>query len=314
MASLRFDHSQERSDAVTSQADIRRSVTDQILRALKNGGLPPWRKPYSDDPNAPGQHTSLSTGSPYRGVNQIILQCSAMRSGRFKSKWWGTYNQIKQNGAYVRRGQKGTRILLWKPIQRRRVNEDGKEIDENFLIMREFVVFNVEQTIDLKQFQVGFTKPQGQSVERYEHADRVIEATGARIEYGGNLPCYRPHKDLIELPFMHQFATREEFYETTFHEAIHWAHNKTGGSCPNESHKKEFDELVAEIGACFLMSELGLPTGDTFQNSAAYLKSWLRAMANDTRYIFTASAQASKAVDYVLAFSRQPVEETEAPF
>lgn len=167
MASLRFDHSQKRSDAVKSQADIRGNVTDQIIEALTNGGLPPWRKPWSDDPNAPGQHTSLSTGNAYRGINQIILQCSAKRSDRFKSKWWGTYNQIQQNGANVRKGQKGTRTLLWKPIQRKRVNEDGKEIDENFLIMREFVVFNVEQTTGLPQFQVGFTKPKNSPVEAY---------------------------------------------------------------------------------------------------------------------------------------------------
>ena len=128
-----------------SQAEIRRSVTGQILQALKSG-LPPWRRPWSDDPNAPGHHTSLSTGCPYRGVNQIILQCSAMRSGCFKSKWWSTYNQIQQNGANVRKGQKGTRILLWKPICRKRVSEEGKEIDENFLVMREFVVFNIEQS------------------------------------------------------------------------------------------------------------------------------------------------------------------------
>ena len=69
-----------------------------------------------------------------------------MRSGCFKSKWWSTYNQIQQNGANVRKGQKGTRILLWKPICRKRVSEEGKEIDENFLVMREFVVFNIEQS------------------------------------------------------------------------------------------------------------------------------------------------------------------------
>ena len=48
-----------------------------------------------------------------------------------------------------------TRILLWRPICRKRVNEDGKEIDENFLVMREFVVFNVEQITGLPQFRVG---------------------------------------------------------------------------------------------------------------------------------------------------------------
>jgi antirestriction protein ArdC len=130
---------------VKSQSEIHRNVTEQIVEELKEGFLPPWRKTWSDDPNAQGLHTSLSTGNPYRGINQLVLQCSAIR-GNFKSRWWGTYNQIRQNNSAVRKGQKGTHVILWKPICRKRVNENGKEIDESFPIMREFVVFNAEQT------------------------------------------------------------------------------------------------------------------------------------------------------------------------
>ena len=91
-----------------TQSDIRNDITACIIDALQNSTLPPWRKPWADDPNSPGLHTSLSTGCPYRGINQLILQCSAMKQG-FKSKWWGTYNQIAFNGASVRRGQKATK-------------------------------------------------------------------------------------------------------------------------------------------------------------------------------------------------------------
>ena len=54
-----------------TQSDIRSSITSTIIDALKNGGLPPWRKPWSNDPNAPGLNTSMSTGNPYRGINQL---------------------------------------------------------------------------------------------------------------------------------------------------------------------------------------------------------------------------------------------------
>ena len=79
----------------------------------------------------------------------------------------------------------------------------------------------------------------------------------------------------------------------------------------SKDHKYAFAELVAEIGACFLMDELGLPTGSTLSNSTSYLKGWLRAMSDDPKFIFSASAQASKCVDHVLSYSRQQVEETE---
>jgi antirestriction protein ArdC len=292
-----------------SPTEIRKHVTGQIVNALRAGGLPPWRKPWSDDSNAPGMHTSLSTGNAYRGINQLILQTAAVRHG-YKSRWWGTFNQIRQNNSVVRKGQKATKVLLWKPVCRKRVNENGKEIDENFLVMREFAVFNAEQAIDLKQFQVGFSRPKGQPTERYEKADDVIDSTGARIEYGGNQPCYRPGADLIEMPFRHQFCTAEAFYETAFHELVHWAEHKdrVGRS---KDHKYAFAELVAEIGACFLMDELGLPNGSTLSNSTSYLKGWLKAMSDDPKFIFSASAQASKCVDHVLSYSRQQVEETE---
>jgi antirestriction protein ArdC len=69
-------------------------------------------------------------------------------------------------------------------------------------------------------------------------------------------------------------------------------------------------ELIAEIGGCYLASELGLPVSDQ-TNHAAYIQNWLQAMKNDPAFIFKASTQASKAVDFILAFNRTPVEETE---
>ena len=65
-------------------------------------------------------------------------------------------------------------------------------------------------------------------------------------------------------------------------------------------------ELVAEIGGCFLAYELGLPTGESLTNHVAYLQSWLQAMQNDPKYIFKASASASKAVDYLLRSAASP--------
>src|SRR5947199_6679149 len=173
-----------------SQSDLRQQITSTIIDALKNGGLPPWRKPWSDDPNAPGMHTSLSTGSPYRGINQLLLQVAAMRHG-FKSKWWGTFNQVAFNQASVRQGQKATKVVLWKPIERKRANEKGEEIEDKFLVMREFCVFNAEQTTGLEKFRVGFAKPQIDACERYENADNVIDATGVDVRYGGNDAFYR---------------------------------------------------------------------------------------------------------------------------
>jgi antirestriction protein ArdC len=290
-----------------SPNEIRQQITAQIFEALKNGNLPPWRRPWSNDPNAPGLHTSLSTGKPYKGINQILLSLAASKSG-FQSRWWGTFNQVKANGGYVLKGEKATKVILWKPISRKRTDDDGQEVDDDFLVMREFHVFNAQQTSGLDLYQVGFAPPKNDTGERYQHADEVIEATGADIRCGGNEAFYRSGDDYIQVPFRHQFETPEAFYETTFHELCHWSESRVGFDRSQAENTYALGELCAEIGSCFLMGELGLPTTTNMTNHAAYLENWLQGMNGDPKFIFRASAQASKAVEFVMSFSRVPVE------
>jgi antirestriction protein ArdC len=56
----------------------------------------------------------------------------------------------------------------------------------------------------------------------------------------------------------------------------------------------------------------GLPVGKSLENHAAYLNHWLAAIRQDSRFLFRATTQASKAADYLLSFSRaeQPQNET----
>jgi antirestriction protein ArdC len=138
---------------------------------------------------------------------------------------------------------------------------------------------------------------------RFDDADEVIAATDARICFGGNRAFYRPSEDFIQMPLREQFKTGGQYFETVFHELIHWS----------ESRRKwegtyELAELIAEIGSCYLSAELRLPLGESMDNHAAYLKGWLKAMKSDPSFIFRASSEASKAADFILAFkaSAQP--------
>lgn len=285
-------------------SEIRQQITNDIISALSSEQLPPWRRPWSNDANAPGLHTSLSTGNTYRGINQLILQVSAWKQ-EFKSKWWGTFKQIQSNGGCVNRGQKATKIILWRPVDRKRTSEQGESIDDKFFVMREFAVFNADQTSGMVRFQVGYSQAEASNENRYSEADEVIEATGASIRFGGNQAFYMPSGDYIQMPFRRQFVTPEAYYETCFHELCHYAESRTGFDRAKPENDYGFGELVAEIGACFLMGELNMPTTENLENHAAYLKSWLRGMNDDPKFIFQAAAQSSKATDYILSFSRQ---------
>ena len=59
-----------------------------------------------------------------------------------------------------------------------------------------------------------------------------------------------------------------------------------------------FEELVAEIGACFLGAQIGV--APEFDQSAAYVEGWLKALKEDKRAIFRAASEAQKAADFVL--------------
>ena len=56
----------------------------------------------------------------------------------------------------------------------------------------------------------------------------------------------------------------------------------------------------AEIGASFLMADLGLGYSPR-PDHAAYVASWLNMLGNDTRAIFRAAAAAQAATDWIHA-------------
>ena len=104
----------------------------------------------------------------------------------------------------------------------------------------------------------------------------------------------------------------DEFYGTCFHELCHWSEPRLNWSRKEQENTYALGELVAEIGSCFLCRELGVPASENLENHIAYVGNWLQAMRSDPRFIFTASAQASKAADFILSFSRKPEEAVEA--
>ena len=65
-------------------------------------------------------------------------------------------------------------------------------------------------------------------------------------------------------------------------------------------------ELIAEISACYLAAELGIPNSQRIDKSAAYLKSWLDCLKGDSRAIFRACSQASKSCALLLDCVRTP--------
>jgi antirestriction protein ArdC len=304
-----------------SQQQLRESITAQIVAALEAGGVPPWRRPWRSSPSA-GFPANVVSRRAYRGINPILLEMAAARHN-LASKWWGTFNQWRELGAKVMRrpesvpeGRWGTQIVFWSPITKRVRAEDGDEQDDRFFVMRSYTVFCIDQVegSHLDHLRAGHdtAHPDGPVID-YQPAEEAIAATGVDIRFGGSKAFYSPSGDYIQCPPRTSFFEADEFYETILHELVHWSEHpaRLNWSRKDKENSYAMGELVAEIGACYLARELGVPASENLGNHVSYLGHWLRAMRGDPRFIFTASAQASKAADYLLSFSGSNVEEPE---
>jgi len=168
-------------------------------------------------------------------------------------------------------------------------------------LMKTFCVFNAEQTtLDEYHVQIDHEPPSDCSAA-YTEAETLIANTEADIRFGGNRACYYPQGDFIQMPHKSSFSSDSGFYEAMFHELSHWSEKRLGWEdC------YAMNELVAEMSACFVASELCIPqSGDFIEQHTAYLASWLTKLEADPKFIFRASTAASKATDFLLSFRNQ---------
>jgi antirestriction protein ArdC len=176
--------------------------------------------------------------------------------------------------------------------------------------MTRAIAEQIHQTVATKlaAFQVikDKTDPFDGSKE-FIRAEALLESVGAKFKYGGNRAFYRsPPADFIQLPHKKSFDSTQDFYETAYHEIIHWSIPRLNHKSAFDDQKKRyaFEELVAEIGACFLAAETGLPLqSNMLPRSQSYVQHWLGHIGNDPQYIFRAATLANFAVSYILGLT-----------
>ena len=77
-------------------------------------------------------------------------------------------------------------------------------------------------------------------------------------------------------------------------------HREYGYEFGSEKYAQE--ELVAELSALFVESDLGLNLqAEHYEDHSDYLKSWISALKNDYSVLFTAVAEAEKATDRIIS-------------
>lgn len=287
-----------------NRTELQEHITSLIIKELESGSVP-WHKGW----NSHGLMASnLISKKPYQGINALIL---SIIGAKYSSPYWLTFKQAQGLGGSVRAGEKGTHITYYSKVTKK--DKDSGEIEGSFALLKGYVVFNAEQC-------EGITVPEiikGEPVEVLPALDSILSSYKNRPEIfykEQDGAYYSPEADTITLPSLAQFESAEEHAYTLCHELTHstghqsrldrWSKVEDKPSrfgC--ESYAKE--ELVAEIGACMILSHAGIALD--IKNSGAYIKSWLKALKDDSTLIFQAAGKASKA----LAVITNEVEEKE---
>ena len=283
-----------RRSGSAEKADAYTVVTDRIIAALDEG-IVPWQKPWDGTRGLP---RSLQTGKPYQGLNVFMLELARMSNG-YSSPWFVTFKQAKERGGSVKKGEKGWPVIFWRFIEKERGNPDAGHIP----FLRYYTVFNADQC-------EGFEVPEisgGNDFSPIDRAEEIVKGmpNAPIIKHGGDRAVYSPALDVIGMPDAKDFVNAEGYYATLFHEMIHSTGHESRlnrdsiSDCQpfgSETYSKE--ELVAEMGAAFLVSESGIEVN--YSNSASYIASWLRQLKNDKKLIVSAASQAQKGADFIL--------------
>jgi len=296
-------------------------ITDKILSLIEKDGLI-WRKPWNENHAGRESHAhNVVTKSYYRGTNFYL---NYLLLSDYKSPYFLTFKQVDQKGGKVKAGQKGWPVIYFKYIYKRTKGNVLVEETEamagsklkpgysRFPALFYYVVFNAEQCdgLDLKPFK----EVKISLKEKIESAETIVEGMPQRppiAKVRGDRAYYVPSSDSITMPLIEQFKLEQEYYSTLFHELVHstGSPKRIGRDLTGKFGSKSyaFEELIAELGASYLCGESGI-LYFTLDNTAAYLKGWLKRlkeeMTTDPKFFLKAAAAAEKASEFIIARSK----------
>lgn len=311
-----------------SRVTVYERVTERVTELL-NQGVVAWQMPWHVQVGRPRNGV---TGRYYRGFNVFML--SAMGYG---SPWWFTPKQVDNLGGHIKKGERVSWVQFWKPWVAKAAEVEGSEVDEGaeidgggrsrrrtYMIVKSYRVVNLEQCrgpgVDKFREKHPEREHDGSGIEPIAACEDIVAGMpdAPSIRHGGDKACYWPAIDTVDLPARRSFASPEGYYSVVFHELTHATghekrlHRKTlVAGAPFRSPTYSREELVAEMGAAFLCATAGI-SDPTINNSAAYIRGWLKYLKSDPKALLVAGAQAQKAADFVLGSAGEEAVEAAA--
>ena len=282
--------------------DIYQAITERFIEQLKKGTVP-WQQPWTSGVQ------NIVSRKPYRGINAFQLGFT-----EHTSPFWLTFKQALDLGGHIKKGEKSLPVIYYKLLDKqdaagnRMVRGDGRP--EHIPLVRWANVFNLDQSEGIKAPAIAITQSTGQPLEK---AAAIVEkAKLCPIFHAGFAAFYSTKDDVIRLPAPSTFHGQESYYATLFHEMTHATGHasrldREGITQPIKfgSERYSNEELIAELGAAFLSNEAGILNQVQFENSSAYLNTWIEKLQNDPRMLVSAASQAQRSTDLVLGIEQK---------
>jgi antirestriction protein ArdC len=300
-----------------------------LIQVMQSGKLP-WRQPW-DAKGLLGQH-NLYTGLSYNGFNVMFLMV-AKHCSQYEHSAWLTRRQGRELKWTLRPGAKGCRILkpvFSSPNQVRIDPETGKPMVDRWgnevkgahaSGFKSSIVFNasefregsdsIKTVAELLPKAVEIPEVEADESDRLKYARKVLQAWDreeCRATFDSPKAFYLVKQDVIGMPPIGNFDTRDEFYGTWAHEIIHsTGHPYRLGrldACRRGVAFYAYEELVAELGSFVLSGKLKLSTD--LLGHASYLQGWAKILGTEPSILFKVMKESGEAVSMIMRNSRKP--------
>ena len=282
--------------------DIRQEVTDALIKAIEEGRAP-FQMPFEGGPREAPQNAV--TGKTYTGGNHIWLSMVAPSA----DPRWCTYNQAKDAGWQVRKGERGTPIEVWKTYEKKDVDKSGQETSEERRFAKTYTVFHASQIDGIPPYEMDATKTH--EFDLHAVGEKLFDKTAHSAPVLFDSPgsgFYQPSTDRIHLPPKEQFLDAGHLYATAAHEI---AHSTMHPSRLNRERYQEWEqgtagdktlrakeELRAEMASYMLSEKTGIPHHP--ENHESYVAGWVSILRDSKNELYQAARDAEKIADYVI--------------
>lgn len=292
-------------------------VVEKVISLIEEKDLLPWDQGFVHGAIVGGRLINHLTKRSYHGANMMtLLWLSLARVGEnFSGEYMTAAAAKSAYGAdtFPKKGAKAIPIFFpcfFNEKEKRYWKNGDEDADKKFVGMRYWNVFPIEcfSKFDSGEIVAQKEKIARRNVATNEEIEQFISKFAEKTNLTLKRPahaltaCYRPSLHEVQVSKIELYATNEQYYSTCFHELTHSTAKAMGRKTGNKTEKDLYsaEELVAEFGALLLCEYFGITKESSVKNSATYINSWKRFLADNPQTLFTGINAAFRAVNYML--------------